>query len=90
MPIRPPLGVITLGILTAIFKKVDDFRDSRDAQVDGHALCTAMFIAFGPYFVVTAKTSAQHLGRLFDLPDIMAPVKEVSYQNTDADREEGC
>ena len=82
MAIRLPLE-----ILTAILKELDDVRDLCHVRMACHTLCAAATpIAFRTLSVITTRASAQNLGRLFDLPDIAAHVREVSYHDTGADR----
>jgi hypothetical protein len=78
---------LPLEILTAIVKELDDVQDLRNVRMSCHFLCaTATPIAFRTLSVITTKRSAQNLGRIFDLPDIAAHVREVSYQDADTDR----
>ena len=82
MTIRLPVE-----ILTAIFKELNNIQDLCNVRLACHALCaTATPIAFRTLSVITTRASAQNLGRLFDLPDIAAHVREVSYYDTGADR----
>lgn len=72
--------------LIAIVKEVDDIQDLRHLRMASRTLCaiTTPF-AFSNISVITTISSAQNLGRLFDLPHIAAHVKEVSYHDTGAD-----
>jgi hypothetical protein len=74
-------------ILAAIFEQVDDFRDLRHVRMAGRTLCAAATpFAFRALSVITTSASAQNLGRLFDLPDIAAHIREVSYHDIGAHR----
>ncbi|KAF8262115.1 hypothetical protein EI94DRAFT_1705012 [Lactarius quietus] len=74
-------------ILIAIVKEVDDVRDLFHLRLAGHVLCAASTpFAFSTLSAITTRTSAQNLGRLFDLPDIAVHVREVSYHDAAADR----
>jgi hypothetical protein len=78
---------LPLEILTAIVKELDDVQDLRNVRMACHALCIATTpIAFRTLSVIATKGSAQNLGRLLDLPDIAAHVRELSYHDTGADR----
>ncbi|KAH8997869.1 hypothetical protein EDB86DRAFT_2828716 [Lactarius hatsudake] len=88
-------GVITVvsminlpfEILTAIFEEVDDVRDIWHIRTANRTLCIAATpIAFRVLSVIPTKGSAQNLGRLFDVPDIAAHVREVTFHYTDTDR----
>jgi hypothetical protein len=73
-------------ILAAIFEEVNDIRDLRNVRSASRTLCAAATpIAFRFIFVVTTQSSAQNLGRLFDVPEIAAYIREVSYRDTGAD-----
>ena len=86
MAIRLPLE-----ILIAIVKELDDMQDLFHVQLACHALCAAATpTAFRTLSVTTTKSSAQNIGHLFDLPDIAAHVREVSYHHTSADRKGGA
>jgi hypothetical protein len=82
------MGVrLPFEILIAIAKEVDDVQDLWNVRMASHALCAASTpFAFRALSVITTKGSAQNLGRLFDLPDIAAHVREVTYHDTGADR----
>jgi hypothetical protein len=74
-------------ILIAIAKEVDDVQDLWNVRKASHALCAASTpFAFRALSVITTRGSAQNLGRLFDIPDIAAHVREVIYRDTGADR----
>ena len=78
---------LPLEILTAIVKELDDVQDLFHVRMACHALCAAAtHIAFRTLSVITTRASAQNLGRLFDLPDIAAHVREVSYHDAGTDR----
>ena len=73
-------------ILIAIVKEVDDLGDLRHLRLADQTLCAAATpFAFRVLSANTTRESAEHLGRLFDLPDIAAHVREVSYHDTSAD-----
>jgi hypothetical protein len=73
-------------ILAAIFEKVDDLRDLRHVRMASRTLCaTATPFAFRALSVITTSASAQNLGRLFDIPNIAAYIREVSYHDTGPD-----
>lgn len=81
-PVRLPVE-----ILTDIVKGVDDMQDIRHLRTASRALCAiATPSAFRALFVIATRASAQNLGRLFDLPDIAAHVREVTFHDTGADR----
>ena len=74
-------------ILTIIFEQVDDLQDLRHVRTASRALCAAAVpITFRVLSVNSTRESAQNLGRLFDVPEIAAHVKEVAYCDTGADR----
>ena len=74
---------LPVEILIAIVEEVDDIQDLRHLRVVSHALCAvATPLAFLALPVITTNSSAQNLGRFFDLPDIAAHVKEVYYHDT--------
>ncbi len=74
-------------ILTAIFEEVDDVRDLWHVRTASRTLCAAATpSAFRVLSVISTRGSAQNLGRLFDVPDIAAHVREVTYHDTGADR----
>lgn len=82
MTIRLPLEV-----LTAIVKELDDVQDLCNIRMVCHAFCAIVTpIAFRSLSVISTKGSAQNLGRLLDLPDIAAHVREVSFHDKGADR----
>jgi hypothetical protein len=66
--------------LTAIFEQVEDIRDLCHVRAAGRALhAAATPIVFRVLSVTNTEESAKNLGRLFDVPDIAAHVREVSY-----------
>jgi hypothetical protein len=72
-------------ILIAIFEKVHDVQDLRNIRTASRTLCAAATpIAFRRLSVTSTAGSAQNLGRLFDVPEIAAYVKEVAYRDTGA------
>ncbi|KAI9433403.1 hypothetical protein H4582DRAFT_994631 [Lactarius indigo] len=74
-------------ILTAIFEELNDVRDLWHIRTVSRTLSAAATpFAFRILSVITTKESAQNLGRLFDVPDIAAHVKEVAFHDTDTDR----
>jgi hypothetical protein len=76
-------------ILATIFKEVNlnDVRDLRNVRTASRTLCAAATpIAFRALSVITTKRSAENLRRLFDVPDIAAHIREVSYRDTGAGR----
>ncbi|KAH9016676.1 hypothetical protein EDB83DRAFT_228695 [Lactarius deliciosus] len=82
MPINLPFD-----ILTAILDELEDFRDIRHIRTANRTLCVAATpIAFRVLSVIPTKGSAQNLGRLFDIPDIAAQVRQVTFHHTDTDR----
>ena len=77
---------VPLEILTAIVKELDDAQDLRNVRMACHYLCAiATPIAFRTLSVIATKKSALNLGRLLDLPDITAHVREVTFNDTGAD-----
>jgi len=75
-------------ILTTIFEQVDDIRDLYHVRTASRTLCAAATpFSFRVLSVDSTAGSAQNLGRLFDVPDIAAHVREVSYRDTGADRQ---
>ena len=77
---------VPLEILTAIVKELDDVRDLLNLRMACHYLCAITTpIAFRTLSVIATKRSAQNLGRLLDLPDITAHVREFTF-NDGADR----
>src|SRR6266702_2148990 len=78
---------LPLEILTAIVEEVDDIRDLCHVRMASRTLCAAATpSAFRILSVITTRGSAKNLGRLFDVPDIAAHVREVAYHDTGADR----
>lgn len=74
-------------ILTAIFEQVDDARDLYHVRTATRTLCAAATpLAFRVLSVTSTAGSAKNLGRLFDVPDIAAHVREITYRDTGADR----
>jgi hypothetical protein len=77
---------LPIEILAAIFEQVDDLRDLRHVRMAGRALCAASTpFVFRALSVITTSASAQNIGRLFDIPDIAAHIREVSYHDTGPD-----
>ena len=77
---------LPVEILVTIVKEVDNIQDLRRLRVACRALCAvATPLAFPALSVITTISSAQNLGRLLDIPDIAAYVKEVSYNGKGAD-----
>jgi hypothetical protein len=73
-------------ILTAIFEQVDDVRDLRHVRIASRAFCAvATPLAFRVLSVTSTGGSAHNLGRLFDVPEIAAYVREVAYCDAGAD-----
>ena len=67
-------------ILTAIFEEVDDVQDLRNIRTASRTFCAAAApIAFRRLSVKSTAESAKNLGRLFDVSQIAAYVKEVAY-----------
>ena len=67
-------------ILTAIFEEVDDVQDLHHVRIASRTLCAAATtIAFRVLSVTNTAGSVQNIGRLFDVPDIAAHIKEVAY-----------
>ena len=80
---------LPLEVIAAIFEQVDDFQDLCHARMSSRALCAAATpFAFRALSVATTSASAQNIGRLFDLPDIAAHIREVSYHDMDPDDNE--
>ena len=78
---------VPLEILTGIFKELDDVQDLRNVRLACHYLCAiTTSMAFRTLSVIATKKSALNLGRLLDLPDITAHVREVTFNDTGADR----
>ncbi|KAI9453701.1 hypothetical protein BJY52DRAFT_803833 [Lactarius psammicola] len=74
-------------ILTAIFEEIDNIHDLWRIRTASRTLCAAATpIAFRVLSVISTRGSAQNLGRLFNIPDIAAHIKEVAYDDTGADR----
>ncbi|KAH9007449.1 hypothetical protein EDB85DRAFT_239055 [Lactarius pseudohatsudake] len=74
-------------IVTAIFEEIDDVRDIWHIRTVSRTLSAAATpFAFRILSVISTKGSAQNLGRLFDVPDIAAHVREVTFHDTDTDR----
>jgi hypothetical protein len=74
-------------ILNAIFEQVDDVQDLRNIRTASRTFCAvAAAIAFRILSVKSTAESAQNLGRLFDVPEIAAYVKEVTYRDTGAEK----
>ncbi|KAN0138065.1 hypothetical protein V8E53_003954 [Lactarius tabidus] len=70
-------------ILTAIFEQVDDVQDLWRIRNASRAFCAAATpITFRVLFVTSTGGSAQNLGRLIDVPEIAAHVREVAYRDT--------
>jgi hypothetical protein len=81
---------LPLEILTAIVNELDDLRDVRNVRMASHALCAAATpTAFPALSAVATKRSAQNLGKTFDIPDIAAYVREVSYHDVGATDKKG-
>ena len=79
--------LLPLEILTEIVKEVDNVQDLRHLRIASRALCAAATpIAFRVLSVITTRGSAHNLGLLFDLPNKAVHVREVSYNDTGADR----
>ena len=77
-------------ILTAIFEKVEDVQDLRNIRSASRTFCAVtVHIAFRILSVKYTVESAQNLGRLFDVPEIAAYVKEVTYRDTGAEESLG-
>ena len=78
---------LPVEILTAIVEEVDEIRHLWQVRTASRTLCAvATPIAFRVLSVITTRESARNLGRLFDIPDIAAHVREVAYHDTGADR----
>ncbi|KAH9173975.1 hypothetical protein EDB89DRAFT_1956055 [Lactarius sanguifluus] len=78
---------LPFDILTAILEELEDFRDIWHIRTANRTLCVAATpLAFRVLSVVPTKGSAQNLGRLFDVPDIAAHVRQVTFHDTDTDR----
>lgn len=81
-----PVALLPFELLVAIFENVNDVQDSRTARLASRTLCAAATpIAFRLLSVFATRTSAQNLGRLFDVPYIAAHVRGVSYHDTGTD-----
>ena len=75
-------------ILTAILEEVNDIQDLRNVRTASRTLCAAATpFAFRFLYVIATQSSAQNLGRLFDVPEIAAHIRNVSYRDTGADKE---
>lgn len=73
---------LPLEILTAIVNELDDLQDVRNVRMASHALCAAATpTAFPALSVIATKRSAQNLGQLFNIPDIAAHVRKVSFHD---------
>ena len=73
-------------ILTAIFEQIDDIQHLRNIRTVSRTFCAvAAPIVFRTLSVTSTAQSAQNLGRLFDVPEIAAYVKEVAYHDTGID-----
>lgn len=71
---------LPLEVLIAIFEQVDDVRDLRRVRTASRFFCAAATpIAFRVLSVTSTETSAQNIGRLFDVLEIAANVREVAY-----------
>ena len=72
-------------ILTAIFEQVD-VKDLRNIRIASRTFCAvAAPLVFRILSVTSTAQSAKNFGRLIDVPDIAAYVKEVAYRDTSAD-----
>ena len=70
-------------ILTANFEQVNNIQDLRHIRIASRTLCAAATpITFRVLSVTSTRGSAQNLGRLFDVPENAAHVREVSYGDT--------
>ncbi|KAH9019557.1 hypothetical protein EDB85DRAFT_2007873 [Lactarius pseudohatsudake] len=79
--------MLPFEILTAIFEKVDDIRDLSRIRTASRTFCAAATpIAFRNLSVITNKGSAKNLRRLFDVPEIAAHVRRVTFHDTDTNR----
>ena len=82
--------ILPFEILVAIFEEVDDVQDLWNVRAASHTLCAAATpIAFRTLSAIATRRSAQNLGRLIDLQDIAAHVREVSYHDTGVDSRTG-
>ena len=80
---------LPFDILTAIFEKVDDVQDLRKIRTASRTFCAvAAPIAFRILSVKSTVESAQNIGRLFDISEIAAYVKEVTHRDTEKSLEE--
>lgn len=65
-------------ILTAIFEQFGDVADLRNLRTVSRTFCAvASPLAFRALSVTNTKEAAQNVGRLFDVPEIAAHVREV-------------
>jgi hypothetical protein len=81
------MTTLPVEILTAILEEVDDVQDLWHVRAASRTLCAAATpIAFRILSAITTRGSARNLGRLFDVPDLAAHVKEVAFHNTCTDR----
>ncbi|KAH9173967.1 hypothetical protein EDB89DRAFT_645473 [Lactarius sanguifluus] len=79
--------MLPFEILTAIFEKVDDIRDLSHIRTVSRTFCAvATPIVFRNLSVITTKGSAKNLRRLFDVPEIAAHVRRVTFHDTDTNR----
>ena len=75
-------------IIIVIFENISDVRDLRNVRTASRTLCAAATpIAFRFLSVNSTAGSARNLGRIFDVPDIAAHVREVSYLDTGDNRQ---
>jgi hypothetical protein len=82
--------ILPFEILLAIFEEVDEVEDLWNVRTASHNLCAAATpIAFRSLSAIATGRSAKNLGRLIDLPNIAAHVREVSYHDTGADSRTG-
>ncbi|KAI9433401.1 hypothetical protein H4582DRAFT_2061022 [Lactarius indigo] len=78
---------LPLEVLTTIFEQVDNVHDLCHVRSACHTFCAiATPFAFRVLSVIATGDSSKNLGRLFDIPDIAAHVREVTYLDTGADR----
>ncbi|KAN0138066.1 hypothetical protein V8E53_003955 [Lactarius tabidus] len=82
-----PVALLPFELLAAIFEDVNNVQDLWNARLASRTLCAAASpIAFRLLSVIATRTSAQNLGRLFDVPYIAAHVRRVSFHDTGTDR----
>jgi hypothetical protein len=82
-----PVALLPFELLAGIFEDVNDVQDLWNARLASRTLCAAASpIAFRLLSVIATRTSAQNLGRLFDVPYIAAHVRRISYHDTGTDR----